>query len=130
MLQINNASPRLDQESTLGAPKDESVARGANLNETVKSVAAIIGRQLPIFLVVIPCAMAMGLLYLVTTPPSYTAVAKMLIDTRKVPAFQQQQIVGDQTIDIVAVATQVEVLMSENVSLTVIKDLKLTEDPE
>jgi succinoglycan biosynthesis transport protein ExoP len=74
--------------------------------------------------------MALGLLYLLTTPPTFTAVAKMLIDTRKVPAFQQQQLFFDQTIDNTAVATQVEVLTSENVSIAVIKDLKLTEDPE
>jgi len=55
----------------------------------------------------------------------------MVIDSRKVPAFQQQQqAMRDLTIDTAAVATQVEILMSENVSLAVIKDLKLTEDPE
>jgi polysaccharide biosynthesis transport protein len=130
MLQINKTSPRPDQESTLGAPEDESVTMVASLDQTVKSIASIVGRQFPVFLVVIPCVMTLGLLYLLTTPPSYTAVAKMLIDTRKVPAFQQQQMAADQTIDNVAVATQVEVLTSENVSIAVIKDLKLTEDPE
>jgi len=127
MLQINKSSPRSDSKSTLGAPEDELVG---NLGQSVKFIASIIGRQLPIFLVVIPCMMALGLLYLLTTPPTFTAVAKMLIDTRKVPAFQQQQLFGDQTIDNTAVATQVEVLTSENVSIAVIKDLKLTEDPE
>jgi succinoglycan biosynthesis transport protein ExoP len=129
MLETIKSSPRSDQKSTLGAPEDEPVG-GANLGQSVKSIASIVHRQLPIFLVVIPCVMALGLLYLVTTPPSYTALAKMLIDTRKVPAFQQQQSFSDQTIDNVAVATQVEVLTSENVSLAVIRDLKLTEDPE
>jgi polysaccharide biosynthesis transport protein len=102
----------------------------ASLAQTIKSFASIIGRQLPIFLVVIPCVVTLGLLYLVTTPPSYTAVAKMVIDSRKMSAFQQQQIFGDPTIDNVAVTTQVEVLASENVSLAVIRELKLTQDPE
>jgi succinoglycan biosynthesis transport protein ExoP len=104
---------------------------GTNLSDSVKSLTSLVRRRLPIFLVVIPCALTLGLLYLLTTPPSYTAVARMLIDTRKVPAFQQQQQTnGDSMIDTVAVATQVEILTSDNVSKAVIKDLKLTEDPE
>ena len=111
---------------------DEPVRLDASsLAEAIKSFTDIVRRQLPVFLVVIPCAMTLGLLYLLTTPSSYTAVARMVIDSRKVPAFQQQQqAMGDLTIDTAAVATQVEILMSENVSLAVIKDLKLTEDPE
>ena len=122
MLQINK-----DSRQTHG----ESVRLGASsLAESIKSFTEIVLRQLPVFLIVIPCATTLGLLYLLTTPSSYTAVARMVIDSRKVPAFQQQQAMGDLTIDTAAVATQVEILSSENVSLAVIKDLKLTEDPE
>ena len=108
-----------------GAPQTSQTYSG------FRSGTSLVRRRLPIFLVVIPCALTLGLLYLLTTPPSYTAVARMLIDTRKVPAFQQQQQTnGDSMIDTVAVATQVEILTSDNVSKAVIKDLKLTEDPE
>jgi succinoglycan biosynthesis transport protein ExoP len=122
MLKINKRSP---------PSNDEPVGRSASgLAEALKSLT-IVRRQLPVFLILIPCATMLGLLYLLTTPSSYTAVAKMVIDTRKVPAFAQQQVLGDMTtIEAAAVATQAEVLMSENVSLAVIKDLKLTEDPE
>ena len=130
MLQINKSVPGPGQERTLDSSEESPLRAVKNLEESIKSLAAIVVRQLPIFLVVIPCVTALGLLYLLTTPPSFTAVAKMLIDTRKVPAFQQQQTSGDQTIDNAAAATQVEVLTSENVSISVIRDLKLTEDPE
>jgi succinoglycan biosynthesis transport protein ExoP len=126
MLQTNPISSHFDEKHSLGGPQ----ALGINLGQSVKSIAAIVGRQLPIFLVVIPCVMALGLLYIVTTPSTYTAVAKMLVDTHKVPTFQQQQGLAEQPIDSSAVATQVEVLLSENVSLAVIKNLKLTKDPE
>ena len=122
MLQINKGSTPFND-----APVGQSAP---GLAEALKSLT-IVRRQLPVFLVLIPCAMILGLIYLQTTPSSYTAVAKMVIDTRKVPAFEQQQVSGDLTnIDAQAVATQAEILMSENVSLAVIKDLKLTEDPE
>jgi len=125
MLQINKGS----RESNI-----ESVRLGASdLVTAIKSftsITSIVRRQLPVFLIVIPCATTLGLLYLLTTPSSYTAVARMVIDSRKMPAFQQQQTMGDMTIDTVAVGTQVEILSSQNVSLAVIKDLNLTEDPE
>jgi polysaccharide biosynthesis transport protein len=124
MLQINKSSPPSNDE-----PVRQQVALG--LDKAINSFTSILRRQLPVFLILIPCATTLGLLYLLTTPSSYTAVARMVIDTRKVPAFQQQQVMGDMTtIDTAAVATQVQVLMSDNVSLAVIKDLKLTEDPE
>ena len=123
MLQINKGLPESN---------DEPVRLDASsLAEAVKSFTETVRRQFPVFLVVIPCATTLGLLYLLATPSSYTAVARMVIDSHKVPAFQQQQqAMGDTTIDTAAVATQVEILMSENISLAVIKDLKLMEDPE
>jgi uncharacterized protein involved in exopolysaccharide biosynthesis len=71
-----------------------------------------------------------GAIYVVITPPSYTAQATMIIDTRKVQLFQQQSLISDVPIDAGAVDSQVEILRSENVILPVIKDLRLTEDPE
>ncbi|EJW11980.1 putative exopolysaccharide biosynthesis protein [Rhodovulum sp. PH10] len=76
------------------------------------------------------CAVVLGLVYLVTTPARYTATATMVIDTRKVQLFQQQSVLGDIAIDAGTVETQVQILKSENISLAVIKDLRLTEDPE
>jgi polysaccharide biosynthesis transport protein len=123
MLQINKG---LRESQEAGVRLDAS-----SLAESIKSFTKTIHRQLPVFLVVIPCATMLGLLYLLATPPSYTAVAMMVIDSRKIPAFQQQQqATGDMSIDTAAVATRVEILMSENISLAVIKDLKLNEDPE
>lgn len=122
MLQLSKGSPK----ATADPERDAS-----SLSETVSSLANIVRRHLPIFLVVIPCAVALGCVYLLTTPSTYTAVARMVIDTRKVGDFQrQQQTPGDDSVDAAAVMTQVEILTSDNVSLAVIKDLKLTEDPE
>jgi polysaccharide biosynthesis transport protein len=54
----------------------------------------------------------------------------LLIDTSNVRILQQQVPLGDVPIDTAQVETQVEILKSENIGLSVIKDLKLTEDPE
>ncbi len=55
----------------------------------------------------------------------------MVIDTHKFQLFQQQGAsLGDIAIDPAMTETQVEILKSENISLAVIKDLHLTDDPE
>src|SRR6516162_10263653 len=74
--------------------------------------------------------MAFAFVYLFTTPPGFTAEAKLMIDVRKVQLFQQQSVLGDIPPDPWSVDTQVEILQSENVALAVIKDLHLLEDPE
>jgi succinoglycan biosynthesis transport protein ExoP len=73
---------------------------------------------------------ALGLLYLFTADPKFTATGTMLLDTRKLQVMEQQSVLGELQVDAATVQTQVEVLKSENISLAVIRKLKLTEDPE
>ena len=87
-------------------------------------------RQYPVVVFTFLVMMAFAFVYLFTTPPSFTAEAKLMIDTRKVQLFQQQSVLGDIPADPWSVDTQVEILQSENVAIAVIKDLHLTEDPE
>ncbi len=90
----------------------------------------IVRRQFPTILLVIACTTALGLIYLFTATPKFAATARMVIDTHKVQLFQQQASFGDIAIDPAMTETQVEILKSENISLSVIKDLHLTDDPE
>jgi succinoglycan biosynthesis transport protein ExoP len=103
---------------------------GSSLSDALASLTGVLRRQRPVLLFFLVCATLIGLAYCFTTPPSYTARATMVIDTRKVQAFQQQSTLGDLTIDAGAVQTQVEVLKSQNISLAVIKQQNLIDDPE
>ncbi len=100
------------------------------LSEIFDQLAGFIRRQLPIFVFIIACAIGLGLVYLFTTPASYTSHAMLLIDSSKLRVLQQEAPLGDVPIDTAQVETQVEILKSENIGLSVIKDLKLTDDPE
>ncbi|MDC7786719.1 AAA family ATPase [Rhodoplanes sp. TEM] len=112
-------------------PSERLVARPApSLGAQLVSFVGVVRRQLPLMLVVLACAAALGLAYLVSTPAQYTATGTMVIDTRKVQVFQQQSVLGDVAVDAGTVETQVQILKSENISLAVIKELRLTEDPE
>jgi len=103
---------------------------GGSAAQTFTSFIAFARRQLPTIAFVVALTVALGLVYLFTTPPRFTAQALLVIDTRKVQVFQQQSILGDVSIDSATVDTQVEILKAEKIALAVIKDLRLTEDPE
>jgi len=90
----------------------------------------VIRRQLPVFFGLLALSAALGLTYLFTAVPTYIATASMLIDTRKAQVFEQQTTRNDVVVDAGMVQSQIEVLKSENVSRAVIKQLKLTNDPE
>ncbi|RAI45017.1 Wzz/FepE/Etk N-terminal domain-containing protein [Rhodoplanes roseus] len=94
------------------------------------ALLAMLRRQISLVLIVVACTTGLGLAYLMATPAQYTATGTMIIDTRKVQLFQQQSGLGDIAVDAGTVETQVQILKSENISLAVIKELRLTDDPE
>jgi succinoglycan biosynthesis transport protein ExoP len=101
-----------------------------SLDELFKIFTSFLHRQYRVIVVAFLLMMALAAVYLFTTPPSFTAFAKLLIDSRKVQLFQQQSVLGETPADPGSVDSQVEILLSENVLLPVIKELHLTEDPE
>ncbi len=109
--------------------QDESHARLASPVEPLSAAIAFVGRQYPIIVFVGAIIFVLGLVYIFSTQPRYTAQASLIIDTRKVQLFQQS-VLGDPGIDAAAVESQVEILKSENIGLAVIKNLRLYEDPE
>lgn len=118
----------IDKRSTASGMQTEQA--GKPFIELLESGLAIFRRQLPIVIVVFVCCLALGALYYFTTTPSYTATGTMLLDTRKVQLLEKESVLGDIQVDASTVQTQVEVLKSENISLAVIRKLRLTEDPE
>ncbi len=108
----------------------ESPDEAPTSSETFQSVLDFIRRQYRIIALAAAVAIALGLIYLATARPSYTATATMLIDTKKIQLFQQQSMFNDIPIDSGSVESQVEILKSETIALAVIKKLHLTDDPE
>lgn len=101
-----------------------------SLTQTLLRIQRFLSEQLMVICAAVIACVAAGFLYLMVTPPSFTAVATLVIDTRKVQLFQQQSLFNDLPADAGAVETQVEILRSENVALKVIKDLHLDDDRE
>ncbi len=122
MLQVNKASPLASDDVERLTP--------SQIVKMFSSFKLILKRQFRVFLVLMACTTALGLLYLFITPPSYTASGTMVIDSHRLQLLQQKPDLGANAIDTGAVQTEVEVLLSRTISLSVIKELRLTEDPE
>ena len=74
-------------------------------------------------------AVALALGYSFTATPLYTATVELALDSRKVQVLKEQ-VVGDNSLDSSQVESEVTVLRSESIALAVVKELKLTHDPE
>ena len=59
--------------------------------DTFKSILDFTRRQYPVIVFAMAVSIALGLLYVLTTPPSFTASTTMMIDTKKVQLFQQSR---------------------------------------
>ncbi|MCK1434937.1 polysaccharide biosynthesis tyrosine autokinase [Bradyrhizobium sp. 15] len=121
MLQVNKTGSEISRDFAElgGAP-----------SQALSSYLDIIRRQFPTMVAIVSASLIVALLYLFTAVPQFSSTASMVIDTRKVQLFQQQSVLGDIAVDSATVETQVEILKSENISLAVIRDLHLIDDPE
>jgi len=100
------------------------------LGEMVEWAWALLRRQYIVILFCSLLAAATGMIYLLITPPKYTAHASLILDGRKGQFFQQQSILADTPTDAAWVESQVNVVKSVNIAERVIKNLHLTELPE
>jgi succinoglycan biosynthesis transport protein ExoP len=100
--------------------------------EMLKSFVDFLRRQFPIILTSILLCAGLGVAYVLTAPPMYTAHSSMIIDTHKVQLFRnvEQSASASNVVDSGMVDSEVELLKSENVSLAVIKRFNLASDPE
>ena len=121
MLQIDK---RRITEQALPEPDFDSVA------DLYAAIIGFVRRQFSVIVFVLLLTLGLGAVYIFTSPPRYTGHAVLVIDTHKSQFFQPDSPIGEIPIDSGTVDTQLEILKSENIALSVIKDLHLTQDPE
>jgi polysaccharide biosynthesis transport protein len=75
--------------------------------------------------------LALALVYSMTATPEYTAIANLMMDSRKFQVFKDNPVVDDgPATDAAQVESQVEIIRSKAIALAVVKKLKLAGDPE
>ena len=121
MLQTNNMQAELDREPT-------AIIETQSGRETLRSFLGFVRRQFSVILFVTLLTLALGVIYIVTARPSYTAQAQLLIDARKVQVFQQQSVLGDSPIDAAQVESQAEILKILRLPLSRISSLPMIQN--
>ena len=119
MLQVNRNVEQVEPPSAATQP-----------SHVLHFAINFIRRQYVVIAIAVALTTLLGVVYLMTTPPSFTAYARMLIDTRKQQVMFPQQPMTWDFMESAMVASQVEVLKSENIARAVVKENHLTEDPD
>lgn len=106
---------------------------GIEFGGTVLSVDRVIDvlrRQWPLIAGAVGISVILVLTYLAIAKPMYTANARILMDTRQTQVLDKDSGSNTALIDTGYVDSQVEVLNSDDLILSVVRRLHLTDDPE
>ncbi|UPJ68028.1 Wzz/FepE/Etk N-terminal domain-containing protein [Bradyrhizobium sp. 191] len=93
-------------------------------------VTDVLRRQWPIIAACVGASLALVIVYLATAQPMYTANARIMMDTRQAQVLDKDSNTSSALIDTGYVDSQVEIINSDDLILSVVRRLKLTEDPE
>ena len=119
---------RVDQPQNSGPDARVEVASSPGPIDFDQLLAAA-RRQARVVAVASVAALLLGLAYTITAVPLYTATTDILIDSQKDQNALSASI-AELTFDTGAIDSQVEVLKSEKIALSVISAMNLTHDPE
>jgi succinoglycan biosynthesis transport protein ExoP len=124
MLQSNNE--HLISSEHLERPQSASLAA------LIGTALGFLRRQYWVIFSPLLLSMTLGIGYLMKTPPSFTASASMMIDPQAKTGGSQslQAVLGDTPIDFGWIESQISIIKSDTIASSVIKELRLTEDPE
>lgn len=107
-------------------PPDE--APGATID--LRQALAVLRRRRRPILIWMALGLALGILYLLTTPPRYYAASKVLID-EQLSQLAEDVSSGEAAIrDDAALMNEIQVLQSQQLAAAVIDDLGLVADPD
>lgn len=102
-----------------------------SISDAILALKGLVSRQLPLMIFVFLACVSLGLLYVITAQRMYTSTASLIIDSRKINLMQQQQsATADAPIESAMIDSQVEIIKSDTIALSVIKDLRLFDEPE
>ncbi|MGD1036869.1 MAG: GNVR domain-containing protein [Roseiarcus sp.] len=119
---------RIEQPQGPGPDVDVEVAGSPGPIDFDQLLAAA-RRQARVVAAAAAAALLLGLAYTVTAVPQYTATTDILIDAQKDQNALSASI-AELTFDTGAIDSQVEVMKSEKIALSVISAMNLTRDPE
>jgi polysaccharide biosynthesis transport protein len=93
-------------------------------------VRDFLGRQWRVTALATALALVLGVSYLAVAPSRYTSKLDMVIDTKRISWSQSELSTENRIVEDASVESEVEATQSEGVILSVIRRLRLNEDPE
>ena len=84
-------------------PRDNSFA------DTVNFVKGLVQRQYKLVIFATAISLVLGALYLVVTPPTYTAHARLLLGNANVPFVQQLSLGAERSFDRTLIDTELQI---------------------
>lgn len=100
------------------------------LGDLVNFALGLLRRQYVVIFFVAALGVAASVIYLQLTPPTYTGQVKVLFGSPKPQFGQQQTILADSPLDLAQIESQLQILRSKAILVSVIDQLKLAEDPD
>ncbi|TFW54451.1 polysaccharide biosynthesis tyrosine autokinase [Bradyrhizobium sp. MOS001] len=125
MLQTN-----MLQTDRLRAPAFNDEAEGGGIGEIISAALGFLWRQYLVLILAAVLGLTASLIYLLITPPTYTAQVQVMLENAKTQFIQQQSILAEPAFDLTLFETQVQVLKSKAMAIKVINQLKLADDPD
>jgi succinoglycan biosynthesis transport protein ExoP len=116
------------QDEGFRAPAAESGSSSREEGSEIDRLLAAARRQARVLIACSVLALALGIVYVATTVPQFTASVTILIDDRTVRAFKDVPDINDAMGS--HVDSEVELLRSNRIALAVIEKLQLYHDPE
>lgn len=96
---------------------------------SLSSLVGILWRRRWIIVLAVLAALVLSTLYVLTTPPVFTATASLVTDTKRSPPSPTES-TPDGLVDMAVVDSQVEAIRSEKIALAAVDRLRLWDDPE
>jgi succinoglycan biosynthesis transport protein ExoP len=125
MLQLNKGPASLDSRTHAATTNEPSAA------ESFTYAIGVVRRQIFVFLLFAILGSGLGVFTFLTSAPTYTATTTLLIDTHTIDVLQQPAVSSEMPIGAMgAMESQIQLLKSDEVALSVIRKLRLWEDPK
>ncbi len=124
MLQNDRLRPALD--AAVPGDGGETGGIGALVNFGI----GFLRRQFAVIVFTLVLAVAISAIYLRITPPTYTAQVQVLFANPKPQFIQQQSLLPESVVDPTQIETQLQILKSKAIAISVINQLKLAGDED
>src|SRR5262245_15480296 len=108
---------------------ESEIVQENSSRETINWAIGIVRRQFAMIALIAVVGTSLGAYYAYMAPPTYTSESTIVIDPRRVQLFPKATFSEGQ-IDSPALESEIELVKSEPVALSVIKDLGLAKDHE